>query len=807
MKIILFIIAFFCININAKAQWQPTNGPYGNEVNCFAVNGSVIFAATGGAVYSTNNNGVTWSFLNNGWPNPFYNGLQPNVNALLFSGSNLFAGTESGVFLSTNNGASWTIMNNGLADSIVYSLMLNGTDLLAGTSTGIYKTNNNGSSWTFSSIGIPNSSVKYFTKIGSNIFAGTSTGVYLSANNGLTWSPVNNGLNSTSISGIGAIGSNLFVATYLDGVYKSTDNGGNWTIVNNNLPSSISIGDYSLQAVGTSLFVGKSTDTPNTGGLFRSTNNGVSWTQVNTGLSINAFQPTKYNVFPFGSNLLVGSTLGTHISSDNGITWYGIGLGKANIAHVLMQKGSDLYCGTINGLYVTSNSGNTWNSINNGFNSNPAIKALCYNGNRLFAGTATGWTGEGIYISDNNGASWTQSNSGLTNLYILSLATINGNIFAGTADGMFISTNNGATWSAISTGLPTNTSVYNILSNGPVIFIATGGTDGLYISTNSGTSWASSIVDNGVQAACFVNDGNNVLCGTNNNPYVSSNYGSSWSEQASYSLVATGNTIVAMVNTGSMLIAAAQYNPTPSVSVVTSIDGGANWAISSNCYMGIGARYCSDLATDNTYVFLATTPGGYMSPLNGVWRNSVSSLASINCSGSFSLTPDVNTPHNWFAIPNVTGNLPITYLWDWGDGSSSSGSNPSHIYSAPGYYNICLTTTDAIGCTDTYCDASTYIYKTDAEIITINVVDQLPSGIDKINEKKINIYPNPAITEITVNGYSPAYLRLCNTLGQTVAEVSKSNKLYVGNLSQGIYVLQLFDEKCGLVKTEKIVKE
>ena len=72
------------------------------------------------------------------------------------------------------------------------------------------------------------------------------------------------------------------------------------------------------------------------------------------------------------------------------------------------------------------------------------------------------------------------------------------------------------------------------------------------------------------------------------------------------------------------------------------------------------------------------------------------------------------------------------------------------------------------------------------------------------NKEFIAIYPNPATTEITVSGYSPAYLKLCDAVGQTVAE-SKSNKLYVGNLSQGLYVLQLFDAKGQQVKTEKVI--
>ncbi len=79
------------------------------------------------------------------------------------------------------------------------------------------------------------------------------------------------------------------------------------------------------------------------------------------------------------------------------------------------------------------------------------------------------------------------------------------------------------------------------------------------------------------------------------------------------------------------------------------------------------------------------------------------------------------------------------------------------------------------------------------------------SGIEEVEERKISFFPNPVKSELTVSGYSPTLLKLCNTLGQIVAEVSKSNKLYVGNLPQGLYVLQVFDEKGQQVKTEKVI--
>ena len=42
------------------------------------------------------------------------------------------------------------------------------------------------------------------------------------------------------------------------------------------------------------------------------------------------------------------------------------------------------------------------------------------------------------------------------------------------------------------------------------------------------------------------------------------------------------------------------------------------------------------------------------------------------------------------------------YLWDFGDGNTSTQQNPQHAYSQPGAYNVCLTVTDSCG-TDQVC--------------------------------------------------------------------------------------------------------
>ncbi len=62
---------------------------------------------------------------------------------------------------------------------------------------------------------------------------------------------------------------------------------------------------------------------------------------------------------------------------------------------------------------------------------------------------------------------------------------------------------------------------------------------------------------------------------------------------------------------------------------------------------------------------------------------------------------------NFFAAQNAPG---TTYAWDFGDGSSGTGENPSHTYAAAGSYYACLTVTtnDPSGatlCSANWCDS------------------------------------------------------------------------------------------------------
>lgn len=74
----------------------------------------------------------------------------------------------------------------------------------------------------------------------------------------------------------------------------------------------------------------------------------------------------------------------------------------------------------------------------------------------------------------------------------------------------------------------------------------------------------------------------------------------------------------------------------------------------------------------------------------------------FNCYAHFFMLPDSNT-YGFSFFDNSTIST-SNWLWDFGDGTTSTAQNPSHVYANPGVYSVCLTITTLNGCTSTYCE-------------------------------------------------------------------------------------------------------
>ncbi len=328
MKTISQLLFVFCLLAGSNpllAQWIQTNGPQGDQIQCFAASGTNLFAGDyDGGVFLSTNNGTSWRAVGSGLTNATVQSLVVSPDGT--GGTNLFAGTSRGVFLSTNDGTSWTELNSGLIDTSIVALAVSpngngGTNLFAGAQNGggVYLSTNNGTTWTAVSSGLLKTiydpslyvSVWVFTASpngagGTNLFAGTDNGVYLSTNNGTSWSAVSTGLLPTGvyeysiIHSFAFVGTALFAETSGGSVYMSANNGTNWAPADSGLANTIV---QSLVASGTNLFAGTYDD-----GVYLSTNNGATWTAASSG-----FPSTVVQVLAVSGRDLIAGTFSNKV--------------------------------------------------------------------------------------------------------------------------------------------------------------------------------------------------------------------------------------------------------------------------------------------------------------------------------------------------------------------------------------------------------------------------------------------------------------------------------------------------------------
>ena len=142
---------------------------------------------------------------------------------------------------------------------------------------------------------------------------------------------------------------------------------------------------------------------------------------------------------------------------------------------------------------------------------------------------------------------------------------------------------------------------------------------------------------------------------------------------------------------------------------------------------------------------------------------------------------------------NSTGS-PVSYLWDFGDGNTSTQQNPVHTYTNTGPYVVCLTVTNAAGCSDALCQ-------------TINIISL---GIsDAVSSAAVSIYPNP-VKDMMVIRFNEASsqkrwtVKILDVVGKVIAEkVSTQQETLewdLTNLAPGSYLVSLKSDDENIVR-------
>ncbi len=154
---------------------------------------------------------------------------------------------------------------------------------------------------------------------------------------------------------------------------------------------------------------------------------------------------------------------------------------------------------------------------------------------------------------------------------------------------------------------------------------------------------------------------------------------------------------------------------------------------------------------------------------------------------------------------NNSSSQAISYFWDFGDGTSSTVTQPWHVFPSTGTYGVCLYITDEFNCTDSLCQ----------------VIHYIQSGISPQNELhsfELSVYPNPFKQQTSFRYHLPtaveAQIVLYDVLGNVIFElddIPNSPGTHVlhwnaRKIPQGVYYVQLKASGQEILKRVSLVR-
>lgn len=164
----------------------------------------------------------------------------------------------------------------------------------------------------------------------------------------------------------------------------------------------------------------------------------------------------------------------------------------------------------------------------------------------------------------------------------------------------------------------------------------------------------------------------------------------------------------------------------------------------------------------------------------------------------------------------------ISFLWDFGDGNTSTDPFPTHTYSGNGPYNLCVTIDDG-NCTDTFCDsvsvdASGVIIRGQSGFtISVSPGQLTSTSIDENAAEQqigLSVFPNPATDILNIqpdqNVGTIQQIEVLDVHGRLVrsegiASSSAQLSLNIAGLEEGMYIVRLATDK-GML-TERFIKK
>ncbi|CAM4380033.1 T9SS type A sorting domain-containing protein [Flavobacterium terrigena] len=127
-----------------------------------------------------------------------------------------------------------------------------------------------------------------------------------------------------------------------------------------------------------------------------------------------------------------------------------------------------------------------------------------------------------------------------------------------------------------------------------------------------------------------------------------------------------------------------------------------------------------------------------------------------------------------------TSTCGTSYLWDFGDGTTSTDTNPTHTYSTIDNFNVILTVTNC-GVTK---QTNQYI----------NLL-----SIDEFESNRFGIYPNPVTDFLKIKTKDETFsIEIYNSISQLIFQDENINEIDVSKYNSGIYFIKITEN----LKTE-----
>ncbi|MEK9137769.1 MAG: hypothetical protein AAB393_11655, partial [Bacteroidota bacterium] len=404
MAVLFIAAAIGDVALSQPGFWQSLNGPEGGVCQCFATDnqGNILTGTYFGGVYKTTNRGGSWVRVSYGnW----------DIRTILVNaGGHIFIGAAtSGVWRSTDGGTTWVRPSNIVNGRTVTSLALNlAGHLIAGCASTV------------------------------------SQSVYRSTDNGETFALVSSAV--FSANSVIREGNNLYVGGDRNGVIRSTDGGFLWTVIN---PSSAQFNGLSMTANANYVYVvGRRTATtvPDSSFIYRRSIATGNWELVHI-----QSRAVLRTISSIGDTLLAAGDTTVLVSFNAGQTWVDRSPQNQNAGplaglfrFVSSHCERDIQLGGCAGRSVafSTNFGLTWMQSSQGLPNTHIVAGAFLPNNKMLVSAQF----DGLFLID--GMTITRTGAGLpTNDVVLSLASDNVNVYAGTANhGLYKSTNVGATF-------------------------------------------------------------------------------------------------------------------------------------------------------------------------------------------------------------------------------------------------------------------------------------------------------------------------------------------------------------------------